>query len=433
MKRILLLVCLIVSLVELDWERGRIYSLSAIASLLLVLYGELIGRRRVQRVAAEGVFTAGPGVSKDQLSCQSKTSVRRECARARVSRLLPLVRLGERQGAVGGAIPTAGVIRAVQVLVAWVHRQLQADWDRIRRVLRKGEMPAGNFSDHRLRVSTAVVRKVGEGAMQYPMPVFAQAETCGSRMTQSVRQGPGPIADKADGLRHRPTANQAETCGYQQNLRTFGVDGGHDDPPGQHPSTDCRPVNEFSSVKEKPTMRIIGIAVLLCSLSTLAFALEDVVSATHGTITKIDRTARTIAVKTADGTEHVFYWAKDTSVHGAKAADLAAKDSWHGLKVGSEVVAHSTKRGTKDTAVEVDKVGDTGLKRTEGTIKEIDRGGKKLVVESADGTEHAFTLTGHAATDAGKDLAAGGEKGTKVAIYSTEEAGKSVAHFFEKI
>jgi hypothetical protein len=180
-------------------------------------------------------------------------------------------------------------------------------------------------------------------------------------------------------------------------------------------------------------MRIIGIAVLVCSLTSFVFAVEDVVTATHGTIAKIDRSAKTIAVKTADGTEHVFYWAKDTSVHGVKAGDVAAKDSWHGLKEGSEVVAHSTKRGTKDTAVEVDKVGDAGLTRTEGTVKEIDRSGKKLVVESADGTEHAFKLTGHAATDAGKDVTAGAEKGTKVAIYSSKEAGESVAHFFEKI
>ena len=180
-------------------------------------------------------------------------------------------------------------------------------------------------------------------------------------------------------------------------------------------------------------MRIIGLAILVCSLVSFVFAIEDVVTATHGTVTKIDATAKTIAVKTADGTEHVFYWATHTSVHGAKVADLAAKDSWHGLKEGSEVVAHSTKRGTNDTAVEVDKVGDTGLKRTEGTVKQIDRGGKRLVIESADGTEDAFTLTRHAAADAGKDVAAGGEKGTKVAIYSTEDAGKSVAHFFEKI
>jgi len=198
----------------------------------------------------------------------------------------------------------------------------------------------------------------------------------------------------------------------------------------------CATSRGFAAVTEtrRPMqMRVIGVAVLVCLLTTFAFAIEDVVTATHGTITKIDRTAKTIAVKTADGTEHVFCWAKDTSVHGVKAGDLAAKDSWHGLKEGSEVVAHSTKRGTKDTALEVDKVGDTGLKRTEGTIKEIDRNRKKLVIESADGSEHAFKLTGHAAIDDGKDLATGTEKGTKVAIYSTEDAGKSVAHFFEKI
>ena len=177
-------------------------------------------------------------------------------------------------------------------------------------------------------------------------------------------------------------------------------------------------------------MKKLGFVILGLSIASLAFAAEDVVSATHGTITKIDKTAKTIGVKTADGTEHVFHLAKDTTVHGA---DVAAKDSWHGLTEGSEVVAHATKRGTEDTVVEVDKVGKDGLKKTEGTIKEIDRGGKKLVVTTADGTDNAFRLSGHAVADAGKDIGEGTEKGTKVAVYSTEDAGKKVAHFFEKI
>lgn len=180
-------------------------------------------------------------------------------------------------------------------------------------------------------------------------------------------------------------------------------------------------------------MKSVGIAVLVLSLVSFAFAVEDVVTATHGTITKIDTGAKTIAIKTADGSEHVLHWTKDTTVHGARAADTTAKGSWHGLKEGSEVVAHSTKRGTEDTAVEVDNVGDKGLKKTEGTVKEIDRGGKKLVVKTADGTERTFKLTGHAAADAGTDVAAGAEKGSKVVVYSTETSGKKIAHFFEKI
>jgi hypothetical protein len=63
MRRVLLLVCLIVSVVELDWERDRIYLLSSIASLLLVLYSEQMRRRKVQREATQQAFKTTEGVS----------------------------------------------------------------------------------------------------------------------------------------------------------------------------------------------------------------------------------------------------------------------------------------------------------------------------------------------------------------------------------
>jgi hypothetical protein len=65
MKRVLLLACLIVSLVELDWERYRIYLLSSIVSLLFVVGSELTRRPRVQRVATERAFKTGEGVPLD--------------------------------------------------------------------------------------------------------------------------------------------------------------------------------------------------------------------------------------------------------------------------------------------------------------------------------------------------------------------------------
>jgi hypothetical protein len=170
--------------------------------------------------------------------------------------------------------------------------------------------------------------------------------------------------------------------------------------------------------------------MLALMLVATVYAAEDVVTAIHGTITKVDSTTKTIVVKTADGTEHTLHFAAATTVHGA---DASAKDSWHGLKEGSEVVAHYTTRGTEDTAVEFDKVGKDGLKTTDGAIKDIDRGAKTLVVKTADGTEQTFRLTGHATEDAGKDIAKGTEKGAKVTVYYTEDAGKKVAHFFEKI
>ena len=55
MKRVLLLVCLIVSLVQLDWERDRIYLLSSFAALLLMLWTELSRRRKVTRASNDMV------------------------------------------------------------------------------------------------------------------------------------------------------------------------------------------------------------------------------------------------------------------------------------------------------------------------------------------------------------------------------------------
>ena len=162
----------------------------------------------------------------------------------------------------------------------------------------------------------------------------------------------------------------------------------------------------------------------LALLVPLAFAADDVVSAVHGTITKLDHATKTAVVKTADGTEHAVHFTAKTTVHGAEAG---AKDTFHGLKEGTEVVAHYTAKGADKTAVEVDKAGKDGLKAVEGTVKEVDRGGKKVVVTTADGAEHTFKLTDHAAVESARGL----DKGGRVTVHYTETAGKKVAHFFE--
>jgi len=178
------------------------------------------------------------------------------------------------------------------------------------------------------------------------------------------------------------------------------------------------PPNKFLR-RSLPELKTLKKVVLTLFLVSAAYAADDVVRAVHGTITKI-------------GTEHSIHVVDKTAVHSADASEAIAKDSWHGLKEGTEVVVHYTRAGTEDTAVEIDKVGKAGLKSSEGTIKDIDRGGKKLVVTSGDGVESTFRLTDHAAKDAGKDIAEGVEKGTKVTVYYTKDAGKKVAHFFEK-
>ena len=182
---------------------------------------------------------------------------------------------------------------------------------------------------------------------------------------------------------------------------------------------------------------IARASLLLLLLSAFGWAAQDVVTAVHGTITKLDSASRTMVVKAKDGTEHTIKVADKTVVHGAresaKATETGAKDTFHGLKEDTEVVAHYTEKGTEKTAVEVDKVGQEGIKSVDGTITHFDRATKTMAVKTADGTEHTFRLSEHAADDAGKDVAKGTEKSAHVTVYYTEEAGKKTAHFFEKL
>jgi len=174
--------------------------------------------------------------------------------------------------------------------------------------------------------------------------------------------------------------------------------------------------------------------LLLASLFLLpAYADEDVVTAVHGTITKIDAGAKTVAVKTADGTEHTLHFVSKTTVRGTEASATGAKDAFHGLTEGSEVVARYTAKGTEKTAVEVDKVGKDGLHGIEGTVTHVSEDGKTVVVKAADGTEHTFSVVGHETVSSAKAIGKGADKTGKVTVYYTESAGKKVAQFFEKL
>jgi hypothetical protein len=157
------------------------------------------------------------------------------------------------------------------------------------------------------------------------------------------------------------------------------------------------------------------------------FAADDVVTAVEGTVKKVDAGTKTVVVATADGTEHTVHVVSKTAVHGWDATEAGAEDGMHGVKEGSHVVVHYTVKGTEKTAQEMDRIGDGGLKVTEGTVSKIDRGTKTLAVKTADGAEATYRITDHAVVDTGKGI----EKAAKVTVYYTEEGGKKVVHFFK--
>lgn len=170
------------------------------------------------------------------------------------------------------------------------------------------------------------------------------------------------------------------------------------------------------------------LGVLFLLLCSTAFA----ITAVEGRVEKVDRMAKTIVVKAADGTEHTFHFVGRTAVHGAEEAGAAGRESFHGLEEGTNVVVHYTAKGSKETAQEIDRLGEGGLKSTEGTVTHLDRSAKTVTIKAADGSEQAFRLTDHAAEDAGKDVSEGADKSGKVTVYYTEQAGHKVAHFFTK-
>ena len=180
-------------------------------------------------------------------------------------------------------------------------------------------------------------------------------------------------------------------------------------------------------------LRVIIVILAAC----FAVAVARAQNPTHiltGTIEKVDAAAKTIAVKTADGTVETVKFTEKTTVHGlkdaAKGADLAGKEGGH-------VIVHATGEGAEKTAHSVVWVGDKTVHTTEGTVDDVGTGTKTVAVKTADGTKEAFEVAGHATVDTGKTVgrysALGAKKGEHVTVYYTEEAGKKIAHVFKHL
>jgi hypothetical protein len=180
-------------------------------------------------------------------------------------------------------------------------------------------------------------------------------------------------------------------------------------------------------------LRAVLVLLAACFVVTVARA-QDVTHVVSGTIEKVDAGAKTIAVKTADGTVETVKFTDKTTVHGlkdaAKGADLAGKEGGH-------VIVHATGEGAATTAHSVEWVGDKTVHTTEGTVEDVGKGTKTVAVKTADGTKEAFVVADHATVDTGKTVGrytvVGAKKGEHVTVYYTEEAGKKIAHVFKHL
>jgi hypothetical protein len=178
-----------------------------------------------------------------------------------------------------------------------------------------------------------------------------------------------------------------------------------------------------------------AVLVLLTACFAIAVARADEVThVVSGTVEKVDAGAKTVAVKTADGTVETVKFTGKTTVtglkDGAKGADLVGKEGGH-------VIVHTTGEGAEKTAHSVEWFGDKTVHTTEGTVEDVGKGTKVVAVKTADGTKEAFEVSEHATVDTGKAVgrysAVGAKKGEHVTVYYTEEAGKKIAHLFKHL
>jgi hypothetical protein len=102
---------------------------------------------------------------------------------------------------------------------------------------------------------------------------------------------------------------------------------------------------------------LAGLFVLVATVAWQAVLAEDVVHAVSGIVKSVDKTTKTMVVKTSDGTEHTIKWTGKTTVEGAKATGKGAADAgtaaYDGTKEGTKVTVKYTEKAGEKTAVAV--------------------------------------------------------------------------------
>jgi hypothetical protein len=100
---------------------------------------------------------------------------------------------------------------------------------------------------------------------------------------------------------------------------------------------------------------LAGLFVLAVAIAWQGASAQDVVHAVSGIVKSFDKDAKTVAVKTADGTEHTIKYTDQTVVKGAKDAGTGVEkgsvDTYLAAKVGTKVTVKYTEKGGEKTAV----------------------------------------------------------------------------------
>jgi hypothetical protein len=172
---------------------------------------------------------------------------------------------------------------------------------------------------------------------------------------------------------------------------------------------------------------LVGVLVAFSAASAAAQSPPPIngTIALEGTMTKFYKGLNTLVVTTVDGAQHVYHAAKGLVVHGGAGSGVDALESVH---EGATVVVHYRIEGGEESADEVDRVADEGLKVLEGTVIKLDPRRREITLKDGSGVTETLRLTDRAAAEASEGFV----RGTRVVIYYSDESGRKVAHFVKK-
>jgi hypothetical protein len=176
----------------------------------------------------------------------------------------------------------------------------------------------------------------------------------------------------------------------------------------------------------------------------------EVVHAIAGTITHVDRAAKTILITTARGTVEALKFTEQTLVKAGEATGAgvegAGRMAAHAVDKtldagheGLDVVAHYVVRGTDRVVTDVRSLGRSALKTADGVVVHVGAGAKTVALKAADGAEHVYHLgeravveTADGAVDAFEHVGHGLKVTDHVTVHFAETAGRKVAHLFSR-
>jgi hypothetical protein len=115
---------------------------------------------------------------------------------------------------------------------------------------------------------------------------------------------------------------------------------------------------------------LAGLFLLAAGIAWQSAVADDLVHIVSGVVKSVDKTTKTVVVKTADGTEHTIKYTDDTVVKGAK-------DTGKGVEKGGADTYLAGKEGTKVTVKYTEKAGE----KTAVGIKDASKATAKAVAQ----------------------------------------------------